>query len=485
MLDLVQLIDSIENYDIDKNAYNSFCDANDLNDFLCFIMTKYNILKPLKYKIIEETIIRDKGYKTKKIFQICDLLYKNKIDYCLVKGPILSFLLYDSYFLRDYDDYDLIIKKQDYVKAIRLLFNEGFVHPFLNSVPKFYNRSLEQQNRIIENIDGDDVALINIKENIAFEIKSCFRYCDSSISDYLFNNTQLLKYQNYNVSTLSITHTFILCVINLYYCFFTDYGVFHKFKYKYIFELCLFLKLNAESIQKDIVQQFIEHFKMKYIFEHIKWLVVQCTNEKVVLDFFDNLNAISIFGNEDLEKLLLDKEYRLNVFNTYIHSITKFEYPVYLEDDFYPKKVNFKHKLYIARTFTSDNIDNYLNYTFFETQNAFHIFARIDRKLDEYSLVIKISNFIYNYNLSYITKYSNDIIEVNSDLPIYRYMTNLNNKGFINFYLSINKNEIERYIQSKSFLVKLTLYKVMVNYDKNVLLIDDFKNPWHKIVLYN
>ena len=81
--------------------------------------------------------------------------------------------------------------------------------------------------------------------------------------------------------------------------------------------------------------------------------------------------------------------------------------------------------------------------------------------------------------MSYVTKYSDNIYEVKSDLPMYRYMTNINKNGYLEFYLSIDKDVLKKYIQKNTFFVKLSVYKIMIGYDKTVLLVDDFTNPWN------
>ncbi len=481
MIDPLQLIDSKELYIESKNKYNLFCDEYNLNDYLCFILDKHNIVKSMKLDMINSIIVRDKGEKSKKIFKICDILSKNKIHYCLVKGPILSYYLYDNFDCRNYDDYDLIIDRNDYIKAIFLLNSLGFYHLFSKSYPKFNKLSWEEKSRVIQNIDGDDVALINKKENISLEIKTNFRYCNSILTDELFTGVEKINFENQTIYSLSIEKTIILLIINLYYCFYTEYGVKHKFKYKQIFELSFLIKKYAYIMDAKKISLYFNNNNIINILSSSLWLVLKCTNDKNVVNFIrkTNVDFKSIYEEYNFENLINDINYRMKAYNDILFKNSKINIPIFLEEDIYPEKRFFNKKIYLSRTFSLVDVDKTIRYCIYETYNALHFFVSVDKKLDEYSLIVKITNNLFSYNLSYVTKYSDNIYEVKSDLPMYRYMTNINKNGYLEFYLSIDKDVLKKYIQKNTFFVKLSVYKIMIGYDKTVLLVDDFTNPWN------
>ena len=65
-------------------------------------------------------------FLTAKLFNLLDLFQSNNISAIPYKGPTLSVLAYGDICLRHFNDLDLIIRKQDVLKAKELLLSNGY-----------------------------------------------------------------------------------------------------------------------------------------------------------------------------------------------------------------------------------------------------------------------------------------------------------------------------------------------------------------------
>ena len=86
---------------------------------------------------------------TSELLQVLNFLAQNKIEAIPLKGPVLARLAYSNFGLRTVVDLDIIVKKQDFVRAEQLLVQYGYKPSPLNNSPNFQQAQYYKPHTLI------------------------------------------------------------------------------------------------------------------------------------------------------------------------------------------------------------------------------------------------------------------------------------------------------------------------------------------------
>jgi hypothetical protein len=73
-----------------------------------------------------ERVVRSNLYLSSQLVEIAGALDRAGVPTLALKGPAVAATLYDSLFLREFGDLDLLVKSEDVVRATRVVESEGF-----------------------------------------------------------------------------------------------------------------------------------------------------------------------------------------------------------------------------------------------------------------------------------------------------------------------------------------------------------------------
>ena len=335
----------------------AYADTNELIDIV------YNIQKR-KSKSIDVKLL----HKLKKYNSLCvhkhsyllnffNKLNEENIKYCLVKGKTLSNYLYndDSRF---YKDIDIIVLEDDYRKFCKIAVENDFKNPFLGK-----NSSVFDEFNYYVNSKYDDVVFEkNIDGlNVIIEVKTHYRNLfDEKMNKYLFDNC--VEYSGYK--TLPIELMIVIIIYNCYFCYFTEYGIKHKFRLKQIIELHTLL--NKFNNERNIKKIFQNHFDIEIY--------------KSVMDFY---NSIFYFKNKKILNLFDNYDLRINNFYKKIFGASKNFYPKLLTTNKFSFNNIGRFNKSIIRYFKCTKLKvTKINFDFFENENQMAFFIKFPRVLD-------------------------------------------------------------------------------------------------------
>ena len=158
-------------------------------------------LAELKQKNLH--VVMQNMYMSAELVRVISLLQENGIQVLSFKGPALSRLAYGDIALRQYVDLDILIKKQDIVRSVALLTEDGY-HPEI-TLPKGVNKAF--YNR---------VNVIGLSKNIYIEIHWALlskNYAVDWSEESLWRDNDSVSIENAAVFMLSFNnHLLYLCV---------------------------------------------------------------------------------------------------------------------------------------------------------------------------------------------------------------------------------------------------------------------------------
>jgi len=231
-------------------------------------------------------------------------------NFLVIKGPALSYLIYNDCFKRVYADIDIFVKKNEYLALCKMLENINFYNRFAFWYKDFANMNESKRMIVYRQLDNNQCAFSPIRNDyFEFEIKTKLRECSEDLSSYLVSETKKITVGEYEFKTLSVKNTFIFYLVNIYYQFMTKQGVKHKSKLKDLYDIFRFYEKYKEEIDIDktlkTTERFKDYHKMIFSLKFVNLFFKIPFNFKC--DFYDDY-----FSKIDRYRFLLDISYRLN-----------------------------------------------------------------------------------------------------------------------------------------------------------------------------
>lgn len=450
---LLSLLKTLVNNDeMNSNEVNELIDISNKNniiDYLCFFNDKRK--NPIyKISIYKRIVYSNNCAYYNKIKNVLDDFNKKNINYALIKGYALSYYIFNDPNYRYFKDVDLIIDKEHYLKAKKILKKNGYKNE--------YNLSSKVERKMF----GDDIVFSDKYRDSGFEIKLKPRLFDEDNLKCFFNNLKLVKNGSSSFKTTTKEITFIYLISNFVFCTYYEYGVKNKFSIKLFLDLFIFV--NQNEIDHSVVIELISKLNLNEVYNIFIYIINNFFNE----DFYEltklNLNAIIELLLEYADKLydFTDCEYReKSLLNIYL------------------KKLNNN---IVSKTNSLDNLqfnNGYVIYRLFDWKKRvksklfvkydFHIFndclllaIKIPRNISNFILEIALYGDIEQKFEILYTYYEKDIYEINTNLYISNIFKFLFKKEHC-IVFRINKDYFNKNI-GKNFVCRILARQIYKNY---------------------
>ncbi len=247
---------------------------------------------------------------------------KFDFNHCIVKGFILSQILYGNPYNRDFSDIDFFLLKDDIVNAsyklealsyreINLLELEEFMQIPEFAKELYYHIDFEKQFT---------------KEKIHVEIKSFAsnEYSNNDIKIGL-KDAKDIEINGIVFKTFDIKETFIYLITNVYTNFLSEWGIATDYKIRDLIDLKQFINKYHYIFNNDLLEYIKKRGKLDMMAEAMRILKEFYSSEfnlESIPNGFCNtkFNELSnkIFGDMPLYKRIFDKSERIKRYNNYV-----------------------------------------------------------------------------------------------------------------------------------------------------------------------
>lgn len=442
------MINNIDKY-ISNILENSFLSLDDINNLKVntglkqyfYLHNSYKI--PLSISIKLSANIEEKQRQFENAIPIIKKFNQQKIDYLLIKGPVLSKYLYNDAFIKNYMDLDLFINPNYYEAACETLLKNGYNNNHLLC----YDKSLIKENKLSYFLllcKGDDNYFYN--SNNGFEIKDFIRFISLDYYEIIKDHIISVKIHNIDVNTFDIEMTFVISMIYLYYSTMTYKGFKQKYKIDYLLEFIIFYKKYNKSLSFNRLLKLIELLKLN-----------------------DILNALNIFLNEHFKinlfsnnKILYYDKYKKS--SIYNHSFS--DLCTIIENNCNDTPIN---KYNIIR-----NYNNNINYKYIiehsiQNKNEIKFTIRYPRILSmiSFEFIFLFDNVIKKNEFTF---YEENIYEFRNEIGV-SYIFNYYDNGYKVFTFTINNLDTYKKILYCTFLRKVSkkFYPLMEEEEKSFI----------------
>lgn len=221
----------------------------------------------------------------------------NNIDYVIYKGAINNIILFNS-FVREFSDIDLMIKKTDFEKAWKILYDKGYVE-----------RDDEGNESAIYDFKYSNGGAQFVKNNnshiLSIDLHTNIPFLDGFSIDVLYSRIELI-YNNMTFKIPNRTYYFLIMLINLYDNFCTRYGILFNYCFNDIYESILFYKKFAAEINLNQIIEIFNDFKRVDIINYVLYVLNLFSP-----NLFENNILLKCCPNKDnsLQEVHFDSDY--------------------------------------------------------------------------------------------------------------------------------------------------------------------------------
>lgn len=229
--------------------------------------------------------------------RIVSAFKSNSIDLIILKGMVLSKLIYNNALLRKSSDIDLLVREKDLELTVELLTALGYES---DCILKFFN---DRYRKVLQEHKGE-VDFVNTKTGLVLDLHWRLvtpKIYGASVNmemDKLWRDAYFIRIGDVEVLTLSLEHIFFhLCL---------HFSVNHSFTSKrHLDEILLFLERNRENINWNGFVADVSEFKIKksiyYTLQHLKKIGEEVDSMACSLD------GLAQFGATRIDNVLLDE----------------------------------------------------------------------------------------------------------------------------------------------------------------------------------
>lgn len=246
----------------------------------------------------------------KEMEEICNYLDNNNIEYLIVKGPILSNIIYGDPIFRNFGDIDILLLdfESDALKVLTYLDKNGYVQDF--GWEK--KRKINTDNIVLgETINHHEINCVKgIADMYSIEIKNAL----SAIPKEIINDFSEVKQQyliyNRKYPSFDFIHTFIVLCSNAFLNSESRSAIYYKSRYiRHYCDLYYWISKYAASLNVDLLIKLLNKYSLS---ERVKrslgnLLSLLKYNDKIAKENSININWI--------EKLISQIEQNENPFN--------------------------------------------------------------------------------------------------------------------------------------------------------------------------
>lgn len=155
------------------------------------------------------TSICRNGFMTSELFRLLDLFRAHGISAVPYKGPVLATLAYDDPALRDFEDLDFLVHKEDISKAKDLLVRSGYhpAYPFGAREEAAYLNLPTQDSECLWRADG--IHWVDLHWSVEPQFLSFVMD-----SNELWNRLESISLEGFSVQTFSLEDTVLMACIH-------------------------------------------------------------------------------------------------------------------------------------------------------------------------------------------------------------------------------------------------------------------------------
>lgn len=240
-------------YDLFINKFKEECMCQDdcIDEKLLFsLILEQKMLLPLydeicrciskeiksKYVFAKYLCLKNTDIKIKALELYLNNCYSESVFPIILKGSVLSYMIYDSLYMRDYNDLDILVEEKDFQKANMILYNMGFRRQSDIIAEKLH---IESDDKFIY----DSVKEIAwFKDDIVIEVKTNSGLLKFDFFRTAFNNPIQIKTEEICFYTLSIENTFIYLIWTVFENFYSENNfLYDGYIVRDIFDFVLFV----------------------------------------------------------------------------------------------------------------------------------------------------------------------------------------------------------------------------------------------------
>jgi len=217
------------------------------------------------------------NHKLNLMAQISLLFQNNNIEHIFIKGEVLSKFIFDCYYQRVSSDIDILILKEDFLKANELLLEKG------------YKSTLNEHYQDIFHLNSHEVPYLC--EGVCVELK----FLTSSISDpdilqTMFLDTKELIINEVIIKTFNFENTLISLISNLYSNIENAYS---SVCLRDILDLYFLIKYNFDKINLSNIFILSEEYKLTHKMHSVLTEMNILFDSELLLnvDLFSSLNS--------------------------------------------------------------------------------------------------------------------------------------------------------------------------------------------------
>lgn len=211
--------------------------------------------------------IKSKGLILKnQLKTILEEFDKANISYVISKGVALSFYLYDSFFMRDSSDIDIVVESKDFIKGCLVLEKLGYYEKSLKSLLdanfKISNKEFYETNMFTCCFFKEGSYSIELKNSIFYATKECM--------NYMQNNVVLVSDKNFSIKTFNEEGTFLNLLINSFKNLHNPYGILYDYRIRDILEVYIYIVKYKHIFTREFID-LIYKFDLNFmLFSMIK-----------------------------------------------------------------------------------------------------------------------------------------------------------------------------------------------------------------------
>lgn len=284
----------------------------------------YNYI-PIKYQASYDQkyydIIKKVNIRMHELDRILQITKQNSIDVILLKGPVLSDIIYNDLYARQFADLDLLVKKNDMEKMFYLLNDIGFMQEtgFDENTKRFH--TIDKPIFKYGDTFHEFQCVKDIGDNIYIyvEIKRASSAIPLKHIDDFHKNVQNININGIDVKTSNLKYTFLHLCSNFFTNFETGWGINHETNLRDIIDIYMFISKHYNLLNWDEINKLSN----KYEIAHRIYYAITCLskfyNDIIPNDISELFNPNRVLydlnGNDDGSINRWDSDFIFRLFN--------------------------------------------------------------------------------------------------------------------------------------------------------------------------
>lgn len=247
-----------------------------------------------------------------------------KLTPCIAKGFVLSQITYDSPYMRQISDIDILITEDKIVDMCRVMENAGYTDEL---VKQLENEVQCKIDLAMFYLTRSEVKFVSESKKNLIEVKSRESGINKVIMEHFMNNAVEVQIGGLKFRTFDLIHTCLLLMTNTYKNFYTDYGICSDYTLRDLVDVYCFLHKHTGICYK-LLYETANMYDMIGVMKYVLSLVENVFGSFAALDelnkYIENVMAPGdvVPWKSELLFRLLNKNERINErYISKIHSV--------------------------------------------------------------------------------------------------------------------------------------------------------------------